>query len=75
MESFDFGAFYDKRLLIFLEIEPQSNKYRQIILTPEEFKNTSLTLGKVVEQKGTSSVVELEESDEIYNLPDLKAHK
>lgn len=62
---------YGTRLLCFLEEEPQSNNYRQVILNSEQFKNFSLSLGKVTDQNGNDQTVEFQMSEEIYKLPDL----
>lgn len=68
----DKNFLYGTRLLIFLEDSPQSNKYRQILLTSEEFKKASFAIGEVVEQEGTDQTVKLEMSTELYDLPDLQ---
>jgi hypothetical protein len=39
------SAFYTTRLIILLEDSPQSNKYRQLILTPAQFKVISDVIG------------------------------
>lgn len=65
---------YGIRVLFFIEEEPQSNKYRQIILTPEEFKKVSMSIGSVVQVDGHDQTVELNLSDELYTLPDLQDH-
>ncbi len=67
-------AMYGTRLLFFLEDAPQSNRYRQIILTEEEFKNASMTIGKVVSQEGVDQTVQIQMSEETYPLPDLREH-
>ncbi len=66
------------RLLVFLEETPGSNKYRQVLLGPEEFKQFSINLGKVEKEgvtlpSGTKgAVVKMELSDDSYDLPDLQ---
>lgn len=67
-------TMYGIRLLIFLESEPQSNKYNQVLLSPEQFKEVSLKLGMVVNQEGNDQTVSLETSEELYTLPDLREH-
>lgn len=63
---------YGTRLLIFLETEPQSNKYNQVILDPEEFKKTAFSLGKVLSKEDNGNDrVHFNISDEEYDLPDL----
>lgn len=66
------SEIYSTRLLVFLETHPQSNKYNQVLLQPEEFKRVALSLGQLVEQTGKTQTVELNSSDEIYTLPDLQ---
>lgn len=63
---------YSERVLVFIEIEPQSNKYRQCILPPERFKKMTSTLGKIIKNKDGSETIETIESDDIYILPDLE---
>lgn len=66
------------RMLIFLETKPQSNKYNQILLTKQQFKEVSDALGKIFEVKGHSlqdgeiRVVDIEISDDETLLPDLQ---
>ncbi len=66
---------YTTRILVFFETEPQSNKYKQLILNGEEFKRVSdaITVGKQVgEREGDIQSFEINLSDEIYILPDLR---
>lgn len=59
-------------MLVFLEVEPQSNKYRQVILTPEQFKKVSdASVHRTIERRGNDSLCEHILGDEIYTLPDL----
>lgn len=67
----DDSVLYSTRLLVFIETEPQSNKYRQLVLTPEEFKNVSFSIGKVTNKVGNGEQVEVKMSEEIWELPDL----
>jgi len=62
---------YGIRLLVFVEDAPQTNTYRQVLFTPEEFKRTSLSIGTVTEKNGHKEVIELQMSEETYTLPDL----
>lgn len=65
------------RLLVFLEVEPQSNKYNQVLLTSEQFKKVSD--GIVVEKVPTLDMKDGFESwtnyqsEEEYVLPDLQS--
>lgn len=61
-----------QRILVFIEREPQSNIYSQIILTADEFKIVSDSIGKTVSKDGNYEYVEIRESEEEYKLPDLK---
>ena len=59
------------RLLVFLEDESHTNKYRQIYLDPEEFKKVSFSIGEKVTKDGNEQI-KLRLSDDVYELPDLK---
>lgn len=70
----DTGALYNTRLLVFMEAEPQSNKYYQVHLTKEEFKRFSMSIGTVIEEENErgKQTVKLELSEKSYMLPDLQ---
>ena len=69
----DHFDIYGTRMLIFIETEPQSNKYNQVLLNAEEFKKASLAIGKVIEKDNDGDdKVEFSFSKEEYILPDLK---
>jgi hypothetical protein len=58
------------RLLVFLEVKPQSNQYRQVYLNPERFKQMSdVVCGGPA--KSEDDTVMIKVSDEVYPLPDL----
>jgi len=40
----DIGQIYEQRLLVFMETEPQSGKYNQVLLDPESFKKVSYSI-------------------------------
>lgn len=65
-------TLYGVRVLMFMETEPQSNKYRQICLNSEDFAKVSKSYGivKRLNEDGIEEV-ELMLSDEEYELPDL----
>lgn len=71
-DEINYEDLYGLRVLVFMETEPQSNKYHQVLLSPEMFKSMSATLyqktGKV---EGDIEEVILKTGDEEYNLPDL----
>lgn len=69
----DHNEIYSTRLLVFMEIEPQSNKYNQVYFDEENFKKVSLQIGKIVGKEDSGlDRVELSSSEEEYTLPDLK---
>ena len=64
---------YSTRLLVFIEEEPQSNQYRQVILNKEQFKKVSdavITIEKEKDEHGME-MVSFKHSEELYELPDL----
>lgn len=68
---------YGTRLLVFMEDESCSNRYRQVLLGPEEFKRVSGSIGRETGRKldvrgEMVDVVDLDLSDETYVLPDLR---
>ncbi len=63
---------YGVRTLVFMEVEPQSNKYNQVFFTPEEFKVMFNTIGKVLTTDGEYEERKVEHSEEEYDLPDLQ---
>jgi hypothetical protein len=65
---------FNIRMLIFFEASPQSNKYNQVLLTPEQFKKVSKTIEDIFpsEPAGEKVNVSIETSTEVYTLPDLK---
>ena len=70
------SVIYEQRLLVFIEQEPQSNKYCQVIFTQDEFKKLSDTIGK--ENGLTEDGLEKRimcESEEEYTLPDLQSYQ
>ncbi len=68
---------YNIRMLMFMETSPQSNKYRQILLTDSQYRKISKTLEDShpsVHKDPTRPDhvdVELTLSDNTYTLPDL----
>lgn len=67
---------YENRILIFLEISPQSNKYNQVVLTFEEFKNMTATISKKTGKMLAPTVEEvlIETNKTQFVLPDLPSH-
>lgn len=74
MNNLDYEELYGVRLLVFQETEPQSNKYRQVLLDKEQFKKVSFDTSKLTGKKIMDNIDECTVmlSDEIYTLPDLK---
>lgn len=69
------SLIYEQRVLVFIEIEPQSNQFRQVLLDNEQFKKVTTLFGTLLktDEKGLEHY-EMKESDEIYNLPDLQSY-
>lgn len=70
----DIKSLYTTRLLVFMEDKPQSNQYRQVFLSPEEFKAVSFSIGTITGEKNSygDEIVDLQLSSELIKLPDLK---
>lgn len=68
----DHADLYKLRMLLFLEVEPQSNQYAQVILSPEEYKRVSAAFGTIVDKDGAQEQVKTMCSEETYTLPDLE---
>ena len=68
---------HELRLLVFLEVEPQSNKYNQVYLDAEQFKKVSdsIVIRKLESNnmKEGFELCENAQSDEEYVLPDLQS--
>lgn len=66
------------RLLFFMETNPQSNKYYQILLTEKQFKQVSDALAGCFEKQEEKDLregyemFELKISEDEYSLPDLQ---
>ena len=69
-----YNVVNELRCLVFLETEPQSNLYNQVLLTEETFHEMSKVIsGEVVRKEGDIEVVDTQLSDEVYKLPDLQS--
>lgn len=66
----DYTDLYGVRTLVFIETEPQSNKYCQVLLSPEMFRNMTDTISKKLTE-GEMEEREIKTSEEEYTLPDL----
>lgn len=68
------NVMYGTRMLVFIEEEPQSNKYRQVLLNAEQFKKVSDSIIKIEKQadENGQEIVSFDQSEESYTLPDLK---
>lgn len=72
----DLTEIYETRMLIFLETEPQSNKYNQIMVNQEQFKIISDVISTITDEAMIAPNIESREiklSEEVYELPDLKS--
>lgn len=48
-----FNQLYETRLILILETGPQSNVYRQVMLTPEQFKSLSIYIQNLMSSINT----------------------
>lgn len=64
-------TLYGIRLLVFLEDDPQSNIYKQVIFTPEHFKKVSDAVCGSEATEEEEEEVEITMSVDTYKLPDL----
>ena len=73
LTSINESDLFATRLLCFLEEKSHTNRYRQVLLTKEQFKHFSDSICvKVVEKNGDEETVQIDLSDKSYTLPDLK---
>lgn len=73
MKQIDKYTLYGTRLIVLMESEPQSNKYRQVILDPKRFKEISdAVCGGPVSEGLEEEEVQILMSEDVYDLPDLK---
>lgn len=63
---------FSLRLLMFIEQEPQSNTYRQVILNSDQLKKITYIISNIVEKNGDEEIVDYKASKETYTLPDLQ---
>lgn len=69
----DIRELYAIRTLVFVETEPQSNLYRQALLTQEQYKAmTTAISSNIIQGEDNLQTIEIELSDDIYPLPDIK---
>ena len=71
MNNMNIQELYTIRTLIFLETEPQSNEYHQVMLDQETFKKVTEVMSTLVKE-GDIQQVNLDLSEETYKLPDLQ---
>lgn len=74
------AEIYGVRVLVFMESEPQSNKYNQLIFNNEQFRKVSKIIGDVYpylgkEKETDIDLYKLNQSHEVYDLPDLRQFK
>lgn len=73
-QPIDTELLYEKRMLIFIEEEPQSNEYRQVMFDKNQFKKISdAILSPIYEDKARDGfeICAVNLSDDTYRLPDL----
>lgn len=69
----DYSDIYGLRTLVFIESEPQSNKYHQVFLTQKQYYELTRLISKGINKlDGNIEETEIEVSDTEYNLPDLQ---
>jgi len=79
----DASELFSQRCLVFMETEPQSNKYNQVILSKEQFKKVSDAIISTFDPEEHPElenaelvpgmeILNIELSEEEYILPDLK---
>lgn len=62
------------RLIVLMEVEPQSNRYAQFMFDREQFKKVSNAVGDCYEMKSKEGDIEeydIELTDQTVVLPDL----
>lgn len=63
---------YSVRILVFIETEPQSNRYKQICFSPEKYSEVTKAISKGAVEVDTGLFEQqLPFSFETYTLPDL----
>lgn len=76
MDDESMNELYSLRTIVLLEIEPQSNRYHQVVLNPERFKAMSSALGEKVHDpdlpEGYSVTKIMRVEDKVIVLPDVK---
>lgn len=72
MKEIDITEIYGLRTLIFIETEPQSNKYFQIYLSDVQFKEMTTRLGEKVGEENHIDIMKINAGMDVYDLPDLK---
>lgn len=69
---------YQQRMLVFIENEPQSNEYEQLIFTQKQYKELTNFISKLYGIEGITmdglEVIDMKSSEETYTLPDLRNH-
>lgn len=70
----DISSLYSPRMLVFLETDPQTNEYHQVLLTKQQYKKVSQHICELITPADVDGIeeVELNTSEETYFLPDIK---
>ncbi len=70
----DIKSLYTSRVVILIEMKPQSNEYKQVLLNPEEFKKVSLHLAEMFQRPIDPSCVKCKltchEKHAVMNISD-----
>lgn len=72
----EMATLYSIRMLCFLEVRPQSNVYKQVLMDAETYKRMSFSFARIKgpsEGNPLSLDVEVRLSDDEFKLPDLQA--
>ena len=70
------AELYHQRILIFMETEPQSNTYRQVLIDHDKYKLLSGLIGDKIGMSPLGlEIREVEMSTKTYKLPDLFSYK
>lgn len=69
----DTTELYAQRTLVFIEIEPQSNQYRQVLVEAEQYKELTKLISTYKRKTLNNNIeeVEVDLSEQVYTLPDL----
>lgn len=69
------GELYQQRVLIFIETDSFTNKYRQLYLNQEQYNILSNFLMQLfpIKEEGKMKFIQFEHSKKIFTLPDVQS--